>query len=179
MINAIKAFPFAVSLALLAGCLGYTWTSGVPESRRTIAVPAFENRTTYAEFGATATKHVLREIQREGTFKIRDTGDSALELQGSITRVTLNGIDYDRGYDRRASEYRMRVTVECSLIDKVENKVLFDNRKFVGETTFLSQRDVLTGQRNASDRVAVDLARQIVDGVLAQYAVEPEAPKGE
>lgn len=170
MNSAKRALPFAAALALLAGCLGYRWTSGVPESRRTIAVPVFENRTAYAEFGATATKHVLREFQREGTFRIRATGDSALELQGVVTKVTLNGIDYDRGYDRRASEYRMKVTVECSLIDKVENKVLFDNRRFVGETTFLSQRDVLTGQRNASDRIAVDLARQIVDGVLSHYA---------
>ena len=169
------AIPFACAFALLAGCLGYSWTSDVPESRRTVSVPAFENRTNYAEFGATATKHVLREFQREGTFKIRRTGDSALELQGVVTKVTLNGINYDRGYDRRASEYRMKVTVECSLIDKVENKVLFNNRKFTGETTFLSQRDVLTGQRNASDRLATDLARQIVDGVLSHYAKDPAA----
>ena len=72
----------------------------------------------------------------------------------------------------------MRVTVECSLVDKVSNKVLFDNRKFVGETTFLSQRDVLTGQRNASDRVALDIARQVVDAVLGHYAEQPEPPKG-
>lgn len=182
MIHAKTALPFAAALALFAGCLGYSWTSSVPKSMRTVSVPAFENRTTYAEFGATATKQVLREFEREGTFKIRRTGDSSLELQGVVSRVTLNGIDYDRGYDRRASEYRMRVTVECSLIDKVANKVLFDNRKFVGETTFLSQRDVLTGQRNASDRVAVDLARQIVDAVLAQYDDSPNSeltPGGE
>ena len=170
MIHAKTALPFAAALALLAGCLGYRWTSEVPESMRTVSVPAFENRTNYAEFGATATKHVLREFQREGTFKIRRTGDSALELQGVVTKVELDGIDYDRGYDRRASEYRMRVTVECSLIDKVSNKVLFNNRKFVGETTFLSQRDVLTGQRNASDRVAADLARQVVDEVIGSFA---------
>ena len=179
MIHAKTALPFAAALALFAGCLGYSWTSDVPKSMRTVSVPAFENRTNYAEFGATAPKQVLREFEREGTFKIRRTGDSALELQGVVTRVTLNGIDYDRGYDRRASEYRMRVTVECSLVDKVANKVLFDNRKFVGETTFLSQRDVLTGQRNASDRVAVDIARQVVDAVLNQYAAQPEAPKAE
>ena len=178
MNRAKTAFPLAAALALFAGCLGYKWTSDVPQTMRTVAVPAFENRTTYAEFGATATKHVLREFQREGTFKIRRTGDSALELQGSVVNVDLDGINYDRGYDRRASEYRIRVTVECSLIDKVSNKVLFDNRKFVGESTFLSQRDVLTGQRNASDRVAVDIARQIVDAVLGQYAVQPEAPNG-
>ena len=169
----IAAATAAASLALLAGCAGYSWRSGVPESRRTISVPTFENRTSYAEFGATATKHVLRELQREGSFRIRRTGDSALELQGVVTKVSLNGIDYDRGYDRRASEYRMKVTVECSLVDKVENRLLFDNRRFTGETTFLSQRDVLTGQRNASDRVASDLARQIVDGVLAQFAGPP------
>ena len=166
----------AAALSLLAGCLGYSWTSSVPDAMRRIAVPTFENRTTYAEFGATATKQTLREFQREGTFRIGRVGDAALELQGTVTKVSLNGIDYDRGYDRRASEYRMRVTVTCSLIDKAHDKVLFNDRAFTGETTFLAQRDLLTGQRNASDRLAADLARQIVDGVLAHFAVQsPDA----
>ena len=107
----------AAALAFAAGCANYRWTSRVPEELRTVAVPVFENRSMSAELGPIVTQYVLREFQREGTFKIRRTGDSALELQGVVTKVTLNGINYDRGYDRRASEYRMKVTVECSLID--------------------------------------------------------------
>ena len=42
-----------------------------------------------------------------------------------------------------------------------------NNRKYTTETTFLSQGDLLTGQRNAAARIAQDLGRQIVDDLTA------------
>ena len=67
----------------------------------------------------------------------------------------------------RASEYRYFVTAKVSLVDKEAGKVLVDGRTYVAETTFLVQGDLLTGQRNAAQRIAADLARQIVDDVVS------------
>ena len=159
----------ALAILALAGCAGYRWAPEVPDSMRTVAVPVFENRTDFSEFGPTATRHVLREFQNEGTFSVRRVPDAALELQGVVASVKQHGLDFDRGYDRRASEYRLSVTVELTLVDKKSGKVLFENRKVTGETTYLSQRDVLSGRRDAADRVARDIARQAVGAVLAHF----------
>lgn len=164
---------FAVLFA--AGCASYSWKSSVPAEMRTVAVPVFENRTNFSEMGPVATQYVLREFQREGTFRIKRSGASAVEVQGAITKVTRNGIDYDRGYGMRASEYRLFVEAEVSLIDKTSGKVLLDNRHYTAETTFLTQGDLLTGQRNASFRIAQSLARQIVDDVVA-YPYDKQDP---
>ena len=91
---------------LLAGCASYRWTSGVPEELRTVAVPVFENRTSSAELGPVVTQYVLREFQREGTFSIRRSGNSALEVQGSIVKASRDPAAFNRGYGSRASEYR-------------------------------------------------------------------------
>lgn len=164
----LRPFLFAAVAALLAaGCANYTWTSAVPQDRRTVSVPVFENRTASAELGAIVTRHVRREFQREGTFALRRTGDAAVEVQGAVVRASRHAAAFDRGYGSRAREYRYRVTAEVSFIDKVSGKVLQSNRPYAAETTFLVHGDLLTAQKDAADRAAHELARQIVDELTA------------
>ena len=155
-----------VALAI-SGCTSYRWTSDVPEELRTIAVPVFENRTSSAELGPIVTQYTLREFQREGTFSIRRSGNSALEVQGTIVKASRDPAAFNRGYGSRASEYRYTVTAEVSLINKDTGKVLLNNRRYVAETTFLTRGDLLTTQRDAAARIAQEFARQIVDDVTA------------
>ena len=154
-------------LAAFAGCSSYRWTSSVPEELRTVAVPVFENRTSSSELGPIITQYTLREFQREGTFSIRRSGESALEVQGSIVKASRAVAAFDRSYGSRASEYRYMVTAEVSLINKDTGKVLMNNRRYVAETTFLTRGDLLTSQRDAAARIAQDFARQIVDDVTS------------
>jgi len=169
MSRGIFRFAFAAAvMAAAAGCAGYRWTSRVPEELRTVAVPVFENRTASAELGPIVTQYVLREFQREGTFSIRRAGDSSIEVQGAIISAGQSSLSYDRSYDNRGRVYRYTVTAEVSIINKDTGKVLQDNRRYTGETTFLVLgADMLTGRRDAAARVAVELARQIVDDVTS------------
>ena len=157
----------AIVAAGLGGCASYTWTSSVPEEYRTIAVPTFENRTNAAELGPIATQYTRRELQREGTFKLKRTGDAAIEVQGVIVTAERRALTFDRALGTRASSYRYLVVAEISVIDKKTGKVLLDNRKYTAETSFLTQNDLLTGQRNAAARIGQDLGRQIVDDLTA------------
>ncbi len=163
----------AALAAGLGGCASYTWTSAVPEEYRTIAVPVFENRTKDAELGPIATQYTRREVQREGTFKLKRTGQAAIELQGAIVGARRGALTYDRSLGTRANSYRYLVTAEISVIDKKNGKVLLDNRRYVSETTFLTQNDLLTGQRNAAARIGQDLGRQIVDDLVAWSFAKP------
>ena len=175
----MKTFTGMLSVAMLSfglgGCASYTWTSAVPEEYRTIAVPVFENRTNAAELGPIATQHVRRELQREGTFKLKRTGQAAIELQGAIIAAKRSALTSDRSLGTRASSYRYIVTAEISVIDKKTGKVLLDNRKYVAETSFLTQNDLLTGQRNAAARIGQELARQVVDDLVAWSFSKPNA----
>jgi len=162
-----RLFIVQSAAAALAGCAGYRWTSRVPEELRTVAVPNFENRSKAAELGPIVAQYVRREFQREGTFKLRRTGDAAIEIQGVVKDATSRLAVHDRNGDSRANEYRYFVSVEVSIVDKLHGKVLQEARKYLGETTVLTQGDLLTGQRNAAARIAADLARQIVDDVTS------------
>ena len=163
----MKSFLMCGALLALAGCAGYSWQSDVPAQYRTVAVPVFENRTIAAELGPVATRYLLREFQREGTFKIRRAGEAAVEVQGAIVKAMRTAFTYDRAYGTRAQSYRYVVTAEISVIDRLSGKVLLDNRPYSAETTFATEGDLLTGQRNAAARIGQDLARQIVDDLTA------------
>ena len=156
-----------LAAALLSGCAGYTWGTSVPREYRMVSVPVFENMTTVSEIGPIVTQYVLREFQREGSFRIVRPEDAVIEVQGVLRSMSREGIAYDRGQGMRASEYRYVIVADVTFVDKKSGKVLLEKKGIKGETTFLTNNDLLTGQRNASFRIADDIARQVVNDALA------------
>jgi len=163
----IKFHLSLCALALLAGCAAYSWRSTVPEEMRTVAVPVFRNETNVTGLGSEITKQVLREFEREGTFKICRAGESAVEVQGIVKHSKSDAVAYGRSVGARNREYRMEVMAIVSFIDKKTGKVLVDNRPYKTDVTFLAGDDIMTGERDASARLAEELARSIVDDVLS------------
>jgi len=169
----------AAAALVLAGCASmpsYRWTSRVPEQLRTVSVATFENSTMSAELGPIVTQYALREFQREGTFQIRSRADSAIAVEGRIVKAENHGVVFDRSYGMRASEYRYEVVAEVSIINRLTGEVLQNNRRYTAETTFLVKGDLLTGRRDAAQRIAADLARQIVDDVISYPYNRPAGP---
>ena len=160
--------PVALACAaFLSGCAGYTWGTSVPKEYRKVSVPVFENMTEVSEIGPIVTQYTLREFQREGSFKIVRPADAAIEVQGVLRSMDREGVAYDRGQGMRASEYRYVIVADVTFVDKKNGKVLLERKGIKGSTTFLTNDDLLTGQKNASFRIADDIARQIVNDALA------------
>ena len=156
-----------VAGAVTCGCAtDYAWRSSVPEGARTVAVPTFRNESEVVEIGAIASRQLLREFQREGTFKIRTVGNAAIEVQGVIKSVSPAMTAYNRRQGGRVAAYDASAVAEISVIDKRSGKVLVDNRRYVANTTFTAGQDRTTAVRDASGRLMDDLARQVVDDVL-------------
>lgn len=158
----------AIALAgLVCGCgANYCWRPAVPAAMRTVAVPTFRNDSELQEAGAVAARQVLREFQREGTFKIRPTGEAALEIQGTVLSAGGDSVAYDRRSGLRISSYELVGEFAVSVIDKRLGKVLVDNRRYTARASFAVGQDLTTAQRDAAGRMAEDLARQVVDDVL-------------
>lgn len=153
--------------AVVCGCAtDYSWSSSVPARMRTVFVPTFQNESEIVELGAITTRQLLREIQREGTFKIRNAGEAALEVQGVIKSASAGIQAYDRRVNMQIKSHNFRMTAEVSVIDKRTRRVLINNRVYSAEAVFTARQDRSTAERDASGRLAEDLARQIVDSLL-------------
>ena len=164
--TAAKAFAaFAVSAA--AGCASYSWRPAIPEDGRTVAVPVFRNDSSTTELGDAVARETLREIQREGTFKIAPAGEAAWEIRGVVKNASSSTVAYERRTGARNREHLFTAVATVSFIDSKSGRVAADGRKYKARTTFLSNDDTLTGERDASGRLAADLARQITDDLVS------------
>ena len=155
------------ALVCVSGCASYTWGTSVPQEFRTVAVPVFENMTEVSELGPIVTQYTLREFQREGSFKVARPADAALEVQGVLRKMHREGVSYDRSVGMRATEYRYEIVADVTYVDRRNGRVLQERKGLKAETTFLTQKDLLTGQKNAASRIAQDFARQIVNDALS------------
>lgn len=165
--NALLSVICCLTVLLTVGCAAnYRWRSSVPENKRTVAVPTFRNESAVSELGAIASRQLLREFQREGTFKIRAAGDAAIEIQGVVKSAGSDVSAYDRRAEQQIASYGFTATVEISVIDKSTRKVLVDNRPYTAKTTFTARQDLTTAMRDASGRLMEDLASRVVGDVL-------------
>ena len=162
-----KLVFLALAAALAGGCASYRWTRSVPDDMRTVSVPTFRNSSDVTELGSLATRQLLREFEREGTFKIASADEAALEIQGEIKSASAPSLGMSRRTPNRAGAYRLTVNAVITVIDRRTGRVLFTNRSYTGEGDFAITQDIMTGQRNASGRAAEDLARQIVDDLVS------------
>lgn len=157
----------AAAASLTCGCkTGYSWRSNVPHEARTVSVPTFRNETSITELGAVMARQVAREFQREGTFRLCLSDDAALEVQGVVQKTGSESSAYDRRSGLRSTTHDFTSTVLVSVVDRRTGKVVIDNRPYVARATFTAGQDLTTARRDASGRLAQDLARQVVDDVL-------------
>ena len=174
----ITGLAAALAVLLLAGCSHYTWRSQVPADMRTVSVPTFLNESDVTELGSVVTRQVLREFQREGTLRIAPHGSAAIEVQGVVKSGSSKLVAYERKTGTRNREHVLKVHAVGSFIDKKAGKVVVNDRKYSASTSFVAYDDILTAERDASGRIAEDLARQIVDDVLAQKWSEDKKESG-
>lgn len=155
----------ALILALAAGCAGYSWRSSVPAEMRTVQVPVFRDHSGLTETGPVVTRQILREFQREGTFRICSDG-AALEVQGVVLSAAASGVNanYKTGSRNHGGDLVLKAKV--SVIDKRGGRVLVDNREYQGSAPFSAQQDNTTAFRDAAGRAADALAQRVVDDVL-------------
>lgn len=160
---------FSLCFAVLAaGCASeYKWHSTVPVDMRTVSIPVMRNESEITELGSIMARQLGREFQREGTFEISAVEEAAIEVQGVIKKVEDSVSGYSRKIGMRYSSFDLKAEVEISVIDRKSGKVLIDNKKYTASATFSTGvGDVATAKRDASGRLAEDLARQVVGEIL-------------
>ena len=163
----MRRVVLAAALAALCGCgANYEWRSHVPADRRLISVPTFRNESGLQEMGAAATRQLLREIQREGSFTVASPDEAKVEVQGVVKSVTAGSVAYNRRTIGRYTGFTMSCEVLITVVDKASGRVIFTDRPYMAETTFASGQDLTTAERDASGRLADELSRLVVDDLL-------------
>jgi hypothetical protein len=168
------------AVAVLGSCAcGYALAgrgSFLPDTIKTVGIPAFTNHTTVFNLETLLTEKVRGEFIGRGKYKIlpESSGVDAL-LTGEVQSAILTPISFTA--DQIASRYALTVTARIELRDVRASKVLWENPSVVFRQEYEAQSGRTTqdpaaffGQdTNALDRMATDFARTIVSAILEAF----------
>lgn len=167
--------------ALASASCGYTLAgrgSFLPESIKTIGVPAFVNHTPYFEVGQLLTQSVRTELIGRGKYKVmpEETGVDAV-LKAEVTSISLTPSSFNA--DQQATRYAITVNVSIQLVQSSDNKVLWQNPAQVFREEYALPSETggtldpaaffAGGSSNAVERMAADFGRSIVSAILEAF----------
>lgn len=159
---------------LLAGCGYHTVVHAgqLPESVKTIAVPAFKNETTTYRIEQMLTASVVREFTTRTHYHvIPQNGDDAdATLQGTVISTAASPLAYDTTTGRAASVLVV-VSMRVALTDR-SGKVLYQNPTYLFREQYEVSQDLnsfFEEDTPASRRLSQDFARTLVANILEGF----------
>jgi outer membrane lipopolysaccharide assembly protein LptE/RlpB len=166
---------FALVAALALTACGYRTSAHsvrLPETVKTIAIPAFTNQTQTYRVEQTLTAAVVREFVSRTRFRVLNepNSDADATLRGTVLLASAAPLTYD-SQTGRASTALLTVTMRVSLVDR-KGTLLFDNPTYTFREQYQVSRELSSffeEDAPALDRLARDFARTLVNNIVEAY----------
>jgi len=160
-------------LVLLAGFLSscglYSTNPGsLPGHIKTLAIPAFDNRTTQVGLDEEITQAVIQRFVDDNHLKVVSESDANAVLTGAVVdyRNTVFGFT---GREQ-AQEYRVTITVAVRLMDKVKNRELWRDDGMVKTQNYYvisvpgqEPQDEVSGRKQAVQKIADEILSRTIE----------------
>lgn len=158
---------FAVALS---GCAGYTLGPAKPAylSRvQSISVPTFRSDVTEARTETLVTSSVIKELQRDGTYRVAREGAGDATLVGTIESLERTPVRTVRGNVLQPAEFILEMKIRFELREGGVNGRVLDGGRVSGQASFFVSTDLTQDQRQAIPRAAEQAAARLT-GQLAE-----------
>jgi len=166
---------------VLSGC-GYTTRSMVASSKyRTIHISPFLNKVNITNQTDAANKYriyrpmietdITRAISNrylfDGNLRPVEEANANLVLKGEVLDFRKDALRYDNSDN--VSEYRINLVINISLWDRAENKLLWQENNFTGDTTYFATGPQAITESAAVTNALTDLSRRVVERTVEQW----------
>ena len=180
MENIKKTFLFLAVIALAGSGLhcGYSTHSGMPSGYRTIHVEPFKNKINYTDenrrnvyfplMEVTARNAIVKRITFDGNLRIKKEPSQAdVILKGNLVGYERQPLRYDE--NDNVIEYRIQVIVDLVLWDVKQDVQVWEEKGFVGETTYFQTGVNAMSEAGALDKAMEDLGRRVVERTVENW----------
>jgi outer membrane lipopolysaccharide assembly protein LptE/RlpB len=171
---AVAGIAVVLTATVLAGC-GYHVvgrSSSLPSGWKTIAIPAFVNRTTHYRIEQRFTSAVVREFLARTSYKIVQNQESADGiLLGEVLTIETSPILFD-ATTGQVTTMLVTVHAKVSLVSRADEKVIFKNDDLVFREEYQISGDVnsfFEEQNPALDRMSREFAARVVGDVVEGF----------
>jgi hypothetical protein len=167
-------------VTLIAGC-GYTTRSLVLSKFKTIHVEPFANKIDITSETDTANKYkiykpmletdltnaVVNKFLVDGNLRPTAKESADLVLKGELLEFRRDPLRYTDADE--VEEYRLNLIVNISVWDNRENKLIWQEQGFTGDTTYFTTGASAKSETTAINDAITDLARRIVEREVEQW----------
>lgn len=164
----------------MAGC-GYTTRSLIESKFKTVYITPFVNKVDVTSENYTGNKYriyrpmletdVTRAVNNkflfDGNLKPAEKDLADLVLKGELVEFRRDPLRYTDNND--VEEYRINIVVNLSLWDNRENKLIWQENNFTGDTTYFTTGQLAKPEDTAVSDAINDLARRIVERTVEQW----------
>jgi len=178
-LGGIILFGFICAL-LFSGC-GYTTRSMITDKYHNIYVQPFANKVDFTKEEYQSNKYkvyrpfletdittaVIDKFLSDGNLRPTQEDLADLVLKGELLEFRRDPLRYDR--DQNVVEYRVNIVVNLTLWDRKENKVVWKENNFIGDTTYFTSGPTVTEESNAINTALADLSRRIVERTIENW----------
>jgi outer membrane lipopolysaccharide assembly protein LptE/RlpB len=168
------AWACSALLLVATGCGYHTAGHAVqlPENVKTIAIPAFVNKSNRYQIEQQLTASVVREFTTRTHYHLLNDPSEAADatLQGTVLGVSSSPSTYNTSTGQVASVL-IGVTVKISLVDR-HGKMLYENPSYVFREQYEVSQDLSTFFQEDSPafrRLSQDFARTLVSNILEGF----------
>jgi len=154
---------------VLPSCGLYSTSPGtLPGHIKTLAIPAFDNKTTQVGLDEEITQAVIQRFVDDNHLKIVAESDANAVLTGSV-------VDYKNtvfGFTGReqAQEYRVTITIAVRLMDKVKNRELWRDDDMIKTQNYYvisvpgqEPQDEVSGRKEAIRKIADEILSRTIE----------------
>lgn len=169
----------ACSLWLVA--CGYTTRSMISSEFKTIYVMPFTNKIDITRDSDAANKYriyrpmleseitnsVINKFLSDGNLKPVKEQSADLILKGELAEFRRDALRYSESDE--VTEYRINLIVNIRLWDRKNDKLVWEENNFTGETTYFTTGTQAKSESTAVSDAESDLARRIVERTVEQW----------
>lgn len=158
-----------ISVFLLEACGAYNPAPALlPAHIRAISVSMIINETPIFGIDDDLDRILRDEFIRDGRLEITNDAESDGSVEAVITRYILEPLTYDENHV--VEEYKLWVLLDLRFIDRVQNKILWEEKNLEGFHRFFVQTKPggLT-EEEARDYVWDNLSRDIVKRTIEGF----------
>jgi outer membrane lipopolysaccharide assembly protein LptE/RlpB len=165
----MKRIALLFMTLLIAGC-GYTTKSLLPDNYRTIFVQPFENKIDFvnaddrklyvAGLESRAREAIVDRYLFDGNLRVAEQETADLVLKGKLIKFEREELRLQD--NTTVKEYRIRVTVDLTLLDLTENVAVWEEPAFAGEATYYTTGALAKSESQAIEDALKDLATRAV-----------------
>jgi hypothetical protein len=174
-------FIFYILIFILSGC-GYTTRSMVSSKFKTIYITPFANKIDITKETDTADKYkvykplleseitraVINRFLWDGNLKPAQKEVADLVLKGELIEFRRDALRYTQD-GNNVEEYRLNLVVNISLWDNREEKLIWEQNGFTGDTTYFTIGPSLKSEDVAIKDALDDLGRRIVERTVEEW----------